>query len=111
MNSFIIPKLSAARAPKTVAMPRLRRSAKPRMSLTEVVHRILVRANTSEHPFAAFAIDGRLIISNMNTDRFKALQRRSPKSFIATYGPGIKVADALEDLREHFSDEDVNVVA
>ena len=105
MKSLNIPRLSPARAPKKVAMPRIRRNSKPPMALTEVIHRILARAMASTKPFAAFAIDGRLIISHVNTDRFKALRRRSTASFIGTYGPGIKVADALEDLREHFSDE------
>jgi hypothetical protein len=111
MTSLKIPKLSAARAPKKVAMPRHRARAKPRMPLTEVVHRVLARAMTSVQPFAVFAIDGRLIISNVDTDRFKSLRRRSPESFIATYGPGVKVTDALDDLREYFADEGVDAIA
>jgi hypothetical protein len=89
-------------------MPKFRRDVKAHMPLTEVIHRILTRAMSSAKPFAAFAIDGRLITSNVETNRFKALRRRSPEAFIAIYGPGLKVADALEDLRAHFSDEGVD---
>jgi len=101
-----IPKLSPARAPRRVAMPRVRRAKKPTMSLTEAVHRVLVRVRASVQPFGVFVIDGRLVISNARSDRFQALQRRSPSSLIGTYGPGLKIADALDDLCDHFSDDE-----
>lgn len=110
-DSIKIPRLRAAMAPKRIAMPRFRRDAKAAMSLTEVIHRVLTRTHTCAQPFGVFVIGGRLVISNANTDRFKALRRRAPDAFVATYGPGLKIADALDDLREHFSDEVVDGVA
>ncbi|KIF80787.1 hypothetical protein [Noviherbaspirillum autotrophicum] len=105
MTALKIPKLSAARAPKRVAMPKFRRNVKAATSLTEAIHRVLSRTHTNAQPFGVFAISGRLVISNANTDRFKALQRRAPEAFIGMYGPGLRIADALEDLCEHFTDE------
>lgn len=108
MADVQIPVLRAARASKKVAMPRFRN--KP-MSLTEVVHRVLQRVLNNTEPFGVFAVNGKLVLSNTNTDRFKCLRRRSAASFIAIYGPGLKVADLIEDLRDFFSDEVTNGVA
>jgi hypothetical protein len=58
-----------------------------------------------------FAISGRLVISNLDTDRFKTLRRRSAHAFVGTYGPGLSIADVLEDLREYFSDEVADGIA
>lgn len=107
-DSLKIPRLRAARVSRRVAMPRFRSEAKKAIPLTEAVHRVLMRAMNSAQPFAVFAISGRLVISNVNTDRFKTLRRRSAQAFIGIYGPGLKIADALDDLREHFSDEVTN---
>lgn len=111
MNAIKIPKLRAACAPRNVAMPRFKSKAKVCMPLTEAVHRVLARSLTNDQPFGVFAVDGRLIISNINTDRFKTLQRRHSEVFVGTYGPGLKVTSALEDLSEFFSDEVADGVA
>lgn len=111
MADVKIPKLSAARVPKRVAMPKFRREVKAATSLTEAIHRVLSRTHTNSQPFGVFVIAGRLVISNANSDRFKALQRRSPEAFIGAYGPGLKIADALDDLREHFTDEVADGIA
>lgn len=99
-----VPKLSVARASRKVAMPRFRRGSKKPMSLTEAVRRILMRAAVNPQPFAVFAIDGRLVVTDTTKDRFKTLKRRSPDDFIGTYAAGIKVADLLDDLCGRFSD-------
>lgn len=106
--SVTIPKLSPARAPRRVAMPRFRSAGKAAMSLTQAVHRVLVRTQSCSQPFGVFALGGRLVLCSAGTDRFKTLKRRSPEAFIATYGPGLKIADALDDLREHFTDGAAN---
>lgn len=86
-------------------MPRFRRKTNTPTSLTLAVHRVLTRALGAKHPFAVFAINGRLIITNLDTDRYKALLRRTPQSFVSTYAAGLTVNDVLDDLREHFSDD------
>lgn len=111
MAEKVPPEMRAADLPVNVPMPRFRGSASSPMKLTEVIHRILKRMMANAQPFAVFAINGRVVISNVNTDRFKALQRRAPDKFVGTYGRGLKIIDALEDLRDHFTDEDVNGIA
>lgn len=101
----VIPKLSPARAPRKVAVPRFRRKTNVPTTLTLAVHRVLTRALGAKQPFAVFAMDGRLVITNLDTDRYKTMQRRSAESFVSTYTSGVTVNDVLEDLREHFSDD------
>lgn len=99
-----IPKLSPARVPKKVAMPRFRRK-QPVVTLTEAVHRVLVRALNNYKPFAVFVVNGRPLLSSLGTEKYESHQRRWGDNLVAVYGPGAKVADVVDDLRDHFNDE------
>jgi hypothetical protein len=111
MQAIKIPKLSAARAPRRTAMPRFRKKDRPPMTLADAVLRVLMRLRANNRPFGVFVTGGRLAIYSTGTDRYKALSRRPDGPLVATYGPGVKVSDVLEDLREHFTDEVANAGA
>lgn len=100
-----ISKIDAARRPARVPMPRFRRASKE-MSLTQAVFRILTRAATSQDAFAVFARNGKLTISNLDTDRCRAIEARWPDSLVGTYHGGLKVDALTDDLRAYFKDAD-----
>lgn len=101
-----IPKLCPARHPKKVAMPRFRNEAQPqKVTLTEAVLRVLKRASHSPKSFGVFAIDGKPVLSNVESALFKRMEKRWPEKLVAIYEETICVAHVIEDLREHFSDE------
>lgn len=104
MPGFSVSSKSVKRRPKWAAMPRFRKK-KPATTLTEAVRRILTRAASGKKPFAVFMVAGRILISNTETERFFALERRWPEALVGTYTKEVNVEFLIRDLREYFADD------
>lgn len=107
-SKVVVPRLRSARKSSHVAMPRFRKTETANPGLTEVVSRVLARALSNPAPFALFVVDGKPLLSNLKSEHFKRLQRRWPEQMIATYGPGVKVLDVVDDLSGILTDHDLS---